>query len=65
MRRQVYLLIGFGIASVIAMLISGILVEKFALLGAAYAYTISAGALFLVLAFMIFIFLYLEKKKNK
>ena len=65
MRRQVYLLIGFGIASVIAMLISGILVKKFALLGAAYAYTISAGALFLVLAFMIFIFLYLEKKKNK
>lgn len=65
MRRQVYLLIGFGIASVIAMLISGILVEKFALLGAAYAYTFSAGALFLVLAFMIFIFLYLEKKKNK
>ena len=48
MRRQVYLLIGFGIASVIAMLISGILVKKFALLGAAYAYTISAGALFLV-----------------
>lgn len=65
MRRQVYLLIGFGIASVIAMLISGILVKKFALLGAAYAYTISAGALFLVLAFMIFMFLYLEKKKNK
>lgn len=65
MRRQVYLLIGFGIASAIAMFISGILVKKFALLGAAYAYTISAGALFLVLAFMIFIFLYLEKKKNK
>lgn len=65
MRRQVYLLVGFGIASAIAMFISGILVKKFALLGAAYAYTISAGALFLVLAFMIFIFLYLEKKKNK
>ena len=65
MRRQVYLLIGFGISSVIAMLISGILVKKYALLGAAYAYTISAGTLFLVLAFMIFIFLYLEKKKNK
>ena len=65
MRRQVYLLVGFGIASAIAMFISGILVKKFALLGAAYSYTISAGALFLVLAFMIFIFLYLEKKKNK
>ena len=65
MRRQVYLLVGFGIASAIAMFISGILVKKFALLGAAYAYTISAGALFLVLGFMIFIFLYLEKKKNK
>lgn len=65
MRRQVYLLVGFGIASAIAMFISGILVKKFALLGAAYAYTISAGALFLVLAFMIFMFLYLEKKKNK
>ena len=65
MRRQVYLLVGFGIACAIAMFISGILVKKFALLGAAYAYTISAGALFLVLAFMIFIFLYLEKKKNK
>ena len=65
MRRQVYLLVGFGIASAIAMLISGILVKKLALPGAAYAYTISAGALFLVLGFMIFIFLYLEKKKNK
>lgn len=64
MRRQVYLLIGFGIASAMAMLISGFLVKRYALLGAAYAYTISAGTLFLVLAFMIFIFLYIEKRKK-
>ena len=41
MRRQLYLLIGFGIASAVALFISGVLVKKWALLGAAYAYTIS------------------------
>ena len=65
MRRQLYLLIGFGIASAVALFISGSLVKKWALLGAAYAYTISAGTLFLVLAFMICIFLYLEKNTSK
>ena len=64
MRRQLYLLIGFGIASAVALFISGVLVKKWALLGAAYAYTISAGTLFLVLAFMICIFLCLEKNKS-
>ena len=64
MRRQLYLLIGFGIASAVALFISGVLVKKWALLGAAYAYTISAGTLFLVLAFMICVFLCLEKNKS-
>lgn len=64
MRRQLYLLIGFGVASVVALLISGVLVKEWALLGAAYAYTISAGTLFLVLAFMICIFLLFEKKHS-
>lgn len=64
MRRQLYLLIGFGIASGVATLISGKLVQQFELLGAGYAYAISAGTLFGVLAIMIIIFFKIEKSKK-
>ncbi|MGF0031901.1 lipopolysaccharide biosynthesis protein [Bariatricus sp. SGI.154] len=64
MRRQIYLLIGFVIASITAFFISKPLVEIFELLGAGYAYTVSAGVLFLVLAIMIFVFLIRERKRN-
>lgn len=65
MRRQVWLLTGFIIASATACVISNPFVKSLELLGAGYAYTVSAGILFLVLLFMILLFLYNEKKRNK
>ena len=64
MRRQVYLLIGFGAASAVAFMISDPLVEHFGLLGAGWAYTISAGVLFVVQAVMISFF-YFNITKEK
>ena len=64
MRRQMFLLVGFVMASIIAFIISDPLVKKFGLLGAGWAYTISAGTLFIVLAFLI-IFFWLNIDKEK
>lgn len=65
MRRQAWLLAGFIIASITAYVVSDPLVRSWNLLGAGYAYTVSAGVLFLVLLVMILIFLYNEKKRNE
>lgn len=64
MRRQIYLLIGFGAASAVAFVISDPLVERFGLLGAGWAYAISAGVLFVVLAVMVSVF-YFNITKEK
>lgn len=56
MRKQVYLLIGFIIASLTALIISNPLVKKMGLLGAGSAYTLSAVTLFGVLGIMIIVF---------
>lgn len=64
MRRQTWLLLGFGIASVVAFVISKPLVKMHELLGAGLSYTFSAGILFIVLAIMILFFLYIEKKES-
>ncbi len=65
MRRQIWLLVGFILASTTAFVVSDSLVDSWKLLGAGYAYTLSAGILFLVLLMMILLFLYNEKKRNK
>jgi O-antigen/teichoic acid export membrane protein len=65
MRRQIWLLVGFILASTTAFVVSDPLVDSWKLLGAGYAYTLSAGILFLVLLMMILLFLYNEKKRNK
>lgn len=62
MRRQYSLLIGFGIASAIAMAIAGPLVKTKGLFGAGLAYTITAGILFVLLAIMITIFYFRREK---
>lgn len=55
MRRQYIMLWGFGAASLTALLISSPLVRLYGLMGAAWAYTISSGLLFLIfLATMLF-----------
>ena len=64
MRKQKYLLIGFVIASVTAMLCSNPLVNKMQLLGAGMAYTVSAVVLCIVLGVMIF-YLFFQEKKNQ
>ena len=61
MRKQVFLLAGFVVASVTAFLISNPLVKKWGLMGAGYAYSLSAGVLFGVLGVMIIIFFIKEK----
>lgn len=52
-RRQGFLLLGFVISSVTAFLVSKPLVMKMGLLGAGFAYTVSAGVLFAVLGIII------------
>ena len=64
MRKQLFFLIGFVIASVVAFFISNPLVKSFGLLGAGYAYLISTGVLFLTLAVLIFVFIFCEKKEG-
>ena len=64
MRKQKYLLIGFVIASVTAMLCSNPLVNIMQLLGAGMAYTVSAVVLCIVLGVMIF-YLFFKEKKNQ
>ncbi|MBM6685025.1 oligosaccharide flippase family protein [Faecalicatena contorta] len=56
MRRQVYLLVGFGMASLTAFLVSDFLVSQMGLLGAGWTYTVAAGVLFLIQAILIWIF---------
>ena len=56
MRRQTYLVLGFGVASLMAFLISSPLVRSKGLLGAGWTYTIAAGILFFIQAVMIWIF---------
>lgn len=65
MRRQIWLLAGFIMASITAYAVSDPLVRSRDLLGAGYAYTVSAGVLFLTLLVMILLFLYKEKKRNE
>ena len=65
MRKQIYLLICFLIASITVFLTSNPLVHKWGLLGAGYAYVICAGVLFGVLATMILVFIIVETKKLK
>ena len=65
MRRQIWLLAGFIMASITAYAVSDPLVRSRDLLGAGYAYTVSAGVLFLTLLIMILLFLYKEKKRNE
>lgn len=62
MRRQNYLLVGFGLASITAFFISDPFVRQRGLLGAGYAYTVAAGVLFLVLGAVI-LFFYRRKDK--
>lgn len=65
MRRQIYLLIGFGGASIVALSMSNLLVQRIGLLGAGYAYLISSLTLFIILLFMIIVFMLIElKRKN-
>lgn len=61
MRKQVFLLAGFVVASVTVFLISNPLVKKWGLMGAGYAYSLSAGVLFGVLGDVIIIFFIKEK----
>lgn len=56
MRRQIYLLIGFVLASFTAFLVSDPLVRSVGLVGAGWSYTIAAGVLFVIQAVMIGIF---------
>lgn len=63
MRCQYSTLWGFGIASIIAALISPLLVQKYQLMGAAYAYLISTVILFLILM-LFFMFYYIRTKKQ-
>ena len=65
MRRQMWLLIGFAMASTMAYAVSGLLVRSWKLLGAAYAYTVSASMLFFILLIMIIIFFYNMKKRSE
>lgn len=63
MRCQYSTLWGFGIASVIAALISPLFVQKYQLTGAAYAYLISTILLFVILM-LFFIFYFFRTKKQ-
>lgn len=56
MRKQIYLFLGFGIASGMAFVISKPLVQRWELVGAGYAYMIAAGTLFLIQMIMIMYF---------
>ena len=62
MRRQIYLLVGFGAASLVAFFVSDPLVRRMGLMGAGWSYTIAAGVLFLIQAVMIWIFY--QKRSN-
>lgn len=62
MRRQFSLLIGFGITSVFEFFIAGPLVKSQGLKGAGFAYTVTAGLLFISLIIMILIF-YCKREK--
>ena len=64
MRKQVYLLVGFGISSLTAFVISDSWVKKVGLLGAGYSYMVSTGVLFLSLTVMFIIFFSIEKYKE-
>ena len=64
MRKQVYLLVGFGISSLTAFVISDSWVKKVGLLGAGYSYMVSTGVLFLSLTVMFIIFFSIEKCKE-
>lgn len=64
MRKQKYLLIGFIIASVTAMICSNPLVRRFHLLGAGMAYTVSATVLCAVLGIMICVLFCREKNSD-
>ncbi len=63
MRHQYSTLWGFGISSIVATIISPVLVKYLALSGAAYAYTISAAVLFIILLLFI-VFYYLKEKRS-
>lgn len=63
MRRQYSLLWGFGISSLIATVISPLLVKQKGLMGAALSYTFSSGILFLILLGLI-IFYYRKAQKE-
>ena len=65
MRKQVYLLLGFVLASVTAFFVSNPLVKKMGLMGAGCAYSLSATVLFGVLGTMIVIFFIKEKGGRK
>ena len=63
MRKQVYLLLGFGIASGVAFIISDPFVQRLELTGAGWAYTAAAGVLFVIQAAMIILFY--EKRRRE
>ena len=64
MRKQIYLFLGFGIASGIAFVISEPLVQRWELMGAGYAYMIAAGTLFLIQMIMI-VYFYRNGRKHE
>ena len=63
MRKQKYLLIGFIIASITAMICSNPLVSRMQLLGAGMAYTVSAIVLCVVMGIMICCLFFKEKNQ--
>lgn len=64
MRHQYSTLWGFGIASIAAAWISPLLVQRYQLLGAAYAYLIATALLFFILLWFVF-FYYIKTRRTK
>lgn len=56
MRKQTFLFLGFGIASVTAFMASDPMVAKYGLQGAAWSYTFAAGVLFVIQIVLIILF---------
>ena len=63
MRRQIFLILGFGTASLLAFIVADSLVEEYKLMGAAWTYTISSAVLFGIQAILIIYFYNRERRR--